>query len=116
MLSDHDLLAFMYTAFNARAADTVLATLHPEVDWPNGMEGGRVLGRDAVRAYWTQQWSMISPHVEPTGFETLPDGRIRVRVHQVVRDLGGQLLADQTVHHVYTLENGLVRRMDIKEG
>jgi len=26
------------------------------VDWPNGMEGGRVHGHAEVRAYWTRQW------------------------------------------------------------
>jgi hypothetical protein len=51
VLSGRDLLTWAYAAFNARALDTLLALLHPEVDWPNGMEGGRVHGRDAVRGY-----------------------------------------------------------------
>ena len=58
MRSNEELLAATYKAFNAREIDTVLAMLHPEVDWPNGMEGGRVHGRENVREYWTRQWAM----------------------------------------------------------
>ena len=32
---------------------------------PNGMDGGHVLWPEAVREYWTRQWAMVSPHVEP---------------------------------------------------
>jgi hypothetical protein len=116
MLLDRDLLTWLYTAFNARTIDTVLAALHPQVDWPNGMEGGRVLGREAVCAYWTRQWEMIDPRVEPVGFEELPDGRIAVDVRQVVRAHAGAVLVDQRVRHVYRIEDGLVREMEIEEG
>ena len=83
-----------YAAFNARDIDTVLAVMHPDVDWPNGMEGGRVLGHAAVRAYWVRQWALIDPRVEPRGFTVEADGRVAVAVHQVVRDLAG------TVHDI----------------
>ena len=116
MLRDHDLLTWAYTAFNARAMDTALAVLHPDVDWPNGMEGGRVRGREAVRAYWTRQWQTIDPRVEPRAFQELPDGRIAVEVRQVVRDSAGAVLVDQMVRHVYRLEDGLIRSMEIEEG
>ena len=66
--STQDLLTRTYRAFNARDIDAVLAVMHPEVDWPNGMEGGRVRGHAAVREYWTRQWTMIDPHVEPLEF------------------------------------------------
>ena len=37
-------------AFNARDIEAVLAVTHVDVDWPNGMEGGRVLGHDEERS------------------------------------------------------------------
>ena len=86
-----------------------------DVIWPNGMEGGVVHGHEGVRAYWTRQWGMIDPHVEPKTFETDSDGRIVVGVHQVVRDISGQLLLDRMVEHVYTLKDGLIQSMDIRE-
>src|SRR2546421_12843391 len=79
-----DLLRRAYEAFNARDIDSALALMHPDVDWPNGMEGGRVLGRAAVREYWTRQFQVIDSRVEPEGFTTDADGRGAVDVHQVV--------------------------------
>jgi len=104
----------IYTAFNRREIDTVLAAMHPDVDWPNGWEGGRVHGHGAVRDYWTRQFKAVSSNVEPQGFRTEPDGSIVVTVHQVVHDMEGKLLSDSMVEHVYTLEDGLIRKMDIR--
>jgi hypothetical protein len=112
-LKEEQLLRQAYAAFNARDIDGALALMHPDVDWPNGMEGGRELGHDAVRAYWTRQFGLIDSHVEPVGFERDDQGRIVVEVHQVVRDLEGSVLSDGRVRHVYTLRDGLVSRMDI---
>ena len=108
------LLAQAYADFNARRIDAILASMHPDVEWANGMEGGHVHGREGVRAYWTRQWAMVDPHVEPIRIE--PDDRDRwvVEVHQVVRDLEGNLLVDKTVHHAYRIQNGLIERMDIE--
>jgi len=38
-----------------------------------------------------------------------------VRVHQVVRDLEGNLLADKMVVHVFQMRDGLIERFDIRE-
>jgi ketosteroid isomerase-like protein len=45
----------LYSAFNARDVDACLAAMAPDVDWANGWEGGRVIGRAAVRDYWERQ-------------------------------------------------------------
>ncbi len=109
------LLRDAYAAFNARDIDAALATMHPDVEWSNGMEGGYVHGREAVRAYWTRQWGLIDPHVEPRDFS--PDGpeRMIVDVHQVVRDRAGTILTDQIIQHVYDIDHGLIRRMEIRK-
>jgi hypothetical protein len=119
VINDHQLderkvLAEAYRDFNARRIDAVLSRMQPSVDWPNGMEGGRVHGHDEVRAYWTRQWGMLDPHVEPVQIDVNPDGRTVVQVHQVVRDLRGNLLADSIVHHVYTFRDGLIELMEIE--
>jgi nuclear transport factor 2 (NTF2) superfamily protein len=109
------LLQHIYDAFNRREIDTVLAVMHPGVDWPNGWEGGRVKGRDEVRSYWTRQWAAVDPTVIPVGFNQGNDGRISVRVQQTVRDLSGKVLAEGEVVHVYTFEDGLIKAMDIEK-
>ena len=108
-------LRAVYAAFNARDVDAVIATMHPDVDWPNAWEGGRVLGTDAVREYWRRQFAAIDPRVEPRSIEPTDNGRIAVEVHQLVRSLDGEILADRTVTHVYTLRDGLIERMDVEE-
>ena len=107
------LLQRMYKEFNARNIDAVLGVMHADVNWPNGWEGGYVVGHPAVRDYWTRQWAEIDPTVTPEGFDTLSDGRIRVRVHQVVRDRAGKELSDKIVNHTYAFDGGKIRRMTI---
>ena len=110
-----DLLTKAYAAFNARDINSVLALMHSDVEWANGMEGGYVRGQQAVRDYWSRQWSLIAPHVEPTSFQPDESGRVVVYVHQVVQGLDKNLIYDQMVQHIYTIENGLIRRMDIQD-
>jgi ketosteroid isomerase-like protein len=112
--TDVELLRQVYAAFNRREIETVLAVMHADVDWPNGMEGGRVRGTAAVRAYWNRQFTVLDPHVEPKEFRTEADGRIAVDVHQVVRDTTGKLLVDQIIQHVYEIRDGLIRSMEIR--
>jgi ketosteroid isomerase-like protein len=108
-----ELLQRAYEAFNARDIEAALALMHDDVDWPNGMEGGRVTGRDAVRSYWKRQFTLIDSHVEPMGFTEAGDGRVAVDVLQTVRDPHGVVLSEGRVTHVYTLRDDLVVRMDI---
>lgn len=105
----------MYARFNARDIDAVLALMHPDVVWPNGMEGGTVLGHQGIREYWTRQWGLLDPRVTPTRIASTPDGRVAVDVHQVVRDRAGSVLNDTMVQHVYSVENGLIQSMEIRE-
>jgi len=112
-LTDRDVLRAAYDAFNARDVDGALATMHPDVDWPNGMEGGYVHGHREVRDYWRRQWALIDPRVEPLRFEVDPSGGIVVEVHQIVRDLAGRIMSDQIVHHVYQMRDHLVTSMEI---
>ena len=114
MDANQRLLQQAYHAFNHRDIDGALALMHTDVDWPNGMEGGFVHGHDAVRAYWTRQWNLIDPHVEPVAFTMENDGRIRAEVCQLIKDLTGTVIFTGTVYHLYQIKNGLVRRMDIE--
>ena len=105
-----------YRAFNARDVEAAIKLMDPEVDWPNAWEGGRVVGRAAVRDYWNRQFAAISSRVEAEGFTEEADGRITVDVHQVVHDAStGELVSDSRVRHRYRLEDGLVVRMDVME-
>lgn len=109
------LLRGLYDWFNARDMENLLGAMYPDVMWANGMEGGHVHGREGVRDYWTRQWAMIDPRVEPVSFAHGPGGEIIVEVHQVVRDLGGNVLLDTIVGHEFRIVNGMVKRFDIRD-
>jgi ketosteroid isomerase-like protein len=115
MQESRELLSKTYRAFNTRDLEGALAAMHPEVEWPNGMEGGYVHGRSGVRDYWTRQWGLVDSHVEPKGLAPDGTGRIVVDVHQVVRDLSGKVLADERVQHVYSMQDGLIKHMEIRK-
>jgi ketosteroid isomerase-like protein len=114
MAGEVELLKRIYARFNAREMESVLAAMHEDVTWANGMEGGHVHGRDGVRSYWTRQWAMVDPHVQPVSFSIGPEQEVVVVVHQVVHDLEGKLLADQIVVHIFRFEDRLIRRFDIR--
>ena len=116
MNDDERMIRRIYDHFNARDMEAVLSLLADDVAWANGMEGTHVHGVDAVRAYWTHQWSVIDPHVEPRHITRAPDGSTVVAVHLTVRDLAGELLLDETVGHVFRIEAGRVARFDIQPG
>jgi len=112
MPSERNLLTGLYAAFNARDIDRCLAGMHADVTWANGMEGGFVHGHEGVREYWTRQWKQFDPHVYPQAFHD-EAGKIAVDVHQIVHDAAGNLLVDQMVKHLFTIESGLVRVFEI---
>ncbi|HWZ81152.1 MAG TPA: nuclear transport factor 2 family protein [Terriglobales bacterium] len=112
MSPEHKLLTDLYAAFNARDIDRCLSGMQPDVIWANGMEGGNVHGHEGVRDYWTRQWRLVSPRVEPKNFED-EGSKVRVDVHQVVRALDGTLIVDQMVKHVFTFDDGLVKVFEI---
>jgi ketosteroid isomerase-like protein len=111
---DETLVRRMYEGFNRRDIPAVTALLAEDVAWANGMDGGHVRGREAVRDYWTRQWAAIQPTVAPLDIARRDADVIAVEVHQVVHDSSGQLLLDEQVRHVFRIEDGLVTRFDIE--
>ncbi|MBD2108604.1 nuclear transport factor 2 family protein [Nodosilinea sp. FACHB-13] len=108
-----ELLRAAYAAFNARDIDAALALMTSDVVWPKAFKGGFARGPEEVRAYWTEQWSEINPHVEPVAFHPEDAGQLLVEVHQVVRDLVGAVIADEHVGHRFTIERGLIQAMEV---
>ena len=102
-----------YSAFNKRDIDGALALMTQDVSWPKASEGGKVVGKEEIRAYWTRQWSELDPYVEPLAITGGDGDRVRVRVHQLVKSLEGNVLSDSEVFHVFTMSGGLIAAMDL---
>jgi ketosteroid isomerase-like protein len=79
------LIETAYSAFNKRDIDGALALMTEDVSWPKASEGGKVVGKEEIRAYWTRQWGEFDPHVEPLAINEGDGGKVRVRVHQLVK-------------------------------
>src|ERR1700722_12351096 len=115
MANTQTLIARAYSAFNHRDIDSALWLMSENVNWPKASEGGRVVGKEGIRAYWTRQWKEFDPHVEPLEVIDQEGGITEVRVHQLVKSLAGDVLFDGEVWHVYTIASGLIERMDLKK-
>jgi hypothetical protein len=115
MANTQTLIAQAYAAFNRRDIDGALTLMSENVSWPKASEGGRAVGKEEIRAYWTRQWKQFDPHVEPIEVIDREGGMIDVKVHQLVKSLAGGVLSDSEVWHLYTIANGLIERMDIKQ-
>ena len=115
MTKTESLIDRAYSAFNQRNIDVALALMSDSVSWPKASEGGRVVGKEEIRAYWSRQWKEFDPHVDPVEVLDQGAGRIHVRVHQLVKSLGGDVLSDSEVWHVYTIANGLTERTELGE-
>ena len=102
-----------YSAFNKRDIDGALALMTEDVSWPKASEGGKIVGKEEVRAYWTRQWGDFDPHVEPLAIIEEDGGKVRVTVHQLVKNLQGDVLSDSEVLHVFTVNGGLIAAMDL---
>jgi hypothetical protein len=113
MANTQTLIDEVYSAFNQRNIDGALALMRESVSWPKASEGGRVVGKEEIRAYWSRQWKEFDPHVEPIEVIDRGAGKIHVRVHQLVKSLGGDVLSDSEVWHAYTIADGLIERMDL---
>lgn len=109
------LIAEAYSAFNERDIDAALALMSGSISWPKASEGGRAVGKEEIRAYWTRQWEEFDPHVKPLEVMDRGAGKVDVRVHQLVKSRDGAVLSDSEVRHTFTLANGLIERMDLQE-
>lgn len=113
------LLRRMYDVFSTDARDAfVPQCLAPDVDWPNVLDGVRLHGREAVRAYWARQFAAGHPLVRLEGLGLDGDGEsVVATVRQGMRDAEGDHWAPGAVEHVYRFgEGGLVARMDVRPG
>lgn len=108
------LLSHAYSAFNLRDIEGVLSILHPDVDWPNLIEGGRLHGHNAVRDYWIRQFGLYDSQITPLKIAADPEGStLVVEVHQLVRSPLGQILSESWLQHTYTLKDGLIGHLGI---
>lgn len=110
------LLAEVYDAFNARDLDGLGRAFHPEVEWPDLLEGGALHGRQTVVDYFRRQFALMRPEAEIIDITPVGKDQAIVHVQYVVRDAQGGLWSDTQARLRFTFEDGLIRRMAIVHG
>ena len=108
------LLGQLYPDFNERNIEQIMPHFAADADWPNGMTGGREIGHQAIREYWTAQWSVINSQVTPVSYRVVGD-QIILEVHQLVKDMEGETLSNSVVYHTYKFVDGKITKMDISD-
>lgn len=109
-----EIIKAAYIGFNKRKIDDVFLVMHNDVKWPKAFDGGYAEGKKEVREYWNKQWSEINPNVEPLTITERPDGKVSVKVAQLVKDLNGNILFDGDVTHTYHIAGNLILSMEIE--
>ncbi len=102
----------IYQNFNDRKVDLVINEMTNDVQWANGMEGGYVYGHKNVKEYWIRQFVLVSSNVTPLEIDE-ENNIVKIKVHQVVHDINGNLLSDEIVYHFFTLKDDKIARFDI---
>ena len=110
------LLVEVYAAFNARDLDGLGRAFHPEVEWPDLLEGGELHGRQTVVDYFRRQFALMQPEAEIIDITPVGENQAIVRVQYAVRDAQGGLWSDTQARLRFTFEDGLIRRMAVVHG
>ena len=110
---EHDVILAAYKSYNERDIDALLELMCEDVNWANALTGDRIRGRAEMREVWLLQWTSLEVETEPIRIYE-EDGRTVVLVREIMREVGGRLLLDQEMEHVFTFRDGLVERMDFR--
>ena len=106
----------MYDAFNRRDIQTALQAAHPDVDWPNVLEGRRTVGLADISDYVERLFRVIDARMDVLAISEDDRGDVVVRVHQVARFLSdGALIADEVVEHIYRFEDGMIVTVNARD-
>ena len=116
MTRNEDRIAQLYDAFNGRAFDRCVAMLADDVEWPNEAEDGVLRGREAVRTYFTDVTASLRAHYDLISLHTEADGRVGALCRQAITSAAdGSLWSSTRILHRYTLQNGLVTRLEAEQ-
>lgn len=113
-INHRQILEHLYHSFNGKMITEALAVIHSDATWANGMEGGLLFGHDQIRSYWERQWSYIDWHVKFVNAYITDEGLAIIDIHQIIRDLSGNIISIKDIQHIMQFEDGLIKSMRIR--
>jgi ketosteroid isomerase-like protein len=112
-MSDRVALATaLFEAINGKDLESAAALLHPDADWQDVFNGGRLRGRDTVRAYWGQVFGQIALTATVLDLKVEGDDRLVMTALYTVHDRSGKLWGEDVFTHTFTFRDGLISGMD----
>lgn len=116
MDAEQALLIKAYEAFNRRDIAALGVLFHPDVEWPDIMDGGVIVGRQRVADYFARQLELMVPDARLITVEEQPPARLVADLQYAVKDLKGHLWSDTRAKLAYDFRDGLIWRMTILAG
>ena len=116
MRNERAQLARVYEAFNHRDLSALAPLLHPDAEWPDGLEGGTVRGRQAVLDYFARQFATMDPDARLIRVRDEPPARLVADVQYAVKNLQGQLWSDTRAILAYDFRDGLLAGLEVIQG
>lgn len=107
------LIQRLYDANQKRDYEAFRALVAPKLEWPDLTRGGWLTTPEEIRDYWAYNDASIRVELTPVEVHVTDDGRILVDANLVIWNHSGQLWSDICVRHCYTLQDGLIWRMDV---
>jgi hypothetical protein len=110
------MLTRLYEALSRRDIPGALETLHADADLPDQLEGGRIVGHEALRAYWLGAFDLIVSESAVASFQPTSEDEGIVRVHHHVTGVEGGLWTDSETAYRVWFRDGLIARMETVGG
>lgn len=101
-----------YEAFNRRDVEGMVALVHPEADFTDLLDNGRIVGRAALAVHWRRLLGMIKGELTVVSSRAAPDGALLVRFRHQITNHDGRLWDDGEETLRYEFLDGLISRMD----
>jgi len=108
-----DLVVRLHEAISRRDADTAALLFHPQGRFRNYLDGGEVIGRDGVRAFYRKLFETLAPDVDLLSVRILADGSVQAELQVSVHDRSGRLWSDSRVTATYTIREGLIQSVEL---
>lgn len=106
-----------YRAFNVRDLAGIRAILHPDVLWPNTLEGGPLfVGREAALGQFARIFATIVPNIELIRVLEETADTLRVESQYSVESPDGHVWTDTRATLTYHFRDGLLSGLTIVGG
>lgn len=108
MSAETDLIVQYYEALARRDIEALMATMHPNAEFGDFLDGGEVIGPIAIRAFFQRMFDTLAPDFDLITVAVQPDGRMRAEMQVATHDRSGHLWSDTRSYALYDLVDGLI--------